>query len=208
VEHVRAALGKGRGLIVVTAHIGNWEFSGLAVAHLVGSMLSVARTLDNPMLDRYVRGVREQLGQRIVDRRGALRPVVRHLRDGGTVAMLIDQNQRAGGVFVPFFGRLASTVPSAASIALKYDVPVVMGYGLREKDGVHHTIRFGPAFELIRTGDHDADVEANTAMFTRRIEEAVRRAPEQWFWLHRRWRRRPPEERGKPASPGDVSREP
>jgi KDO2-lipid IV(A) lauroyltransferase len=206
-EHVREALAKGRGLIIVTAHIGNWEFSGLAAARLVGSVLSVARTLDNPMLDRYVRGVREQLGQWIVDRRGALRPVVRQLRDGGTVGMLIDQNQRAGGVFVPFFGRLASTVPSAASIALKYGVPVVPGYGLREKGGSHHTVRFEPAFDLVRTGDQDADVAANTAMFTRKIEEFIRNDPEQWFWLHSRWRRRPRAERDAAASPGDVRSE-
>ncbi len=206
-EHLRAALAKGKGLIVVTGHIGNWEFAGLAAAQEVGSLLSVARTLDNPMLDLYVRGIREQLGQRIADRRGALRPVVKELRSGGTVAMLIDQNQRAGGVFVPFFGRLASTVPSAASIALKFDVPVVAAYGNREKDGWRHRIRFEPAFKLVRSHDHDADVLANTAMFTAKIEEFVRNDPEQWFWLHSRWRKRPPATDDAPAGSGDVSSE-
>jgi len=206
-EHLQDALAKGKGLIIVTGHLGNWEFAGLAGAREVGSVLSVARTLDNPMLDRYVRGIREQLGQRIADRRGALRQVVKALRAGGTVAMLIDQNQRAGGVFVPFFGRLASTVPSAASIALKYDVPVVAGYGQREKDGVRHRVHFEPAFDLIRTGDNEADAVANTAMFTAKIEAFVRNDPEQWFWLHSRWRKRPPEDQGASPRSGDVSRE-
>ncbi|MFP4057309.1 MAG: lysophospholipid acyltransferase family protein [Candidatus Brocadiia bacterium] len=194
-EHLRQALDRGKGAIVITAHIGNWEIAGLGVARRVGSLLSVARALDNPLLDRYFHARREQLGQRVVDRRGALRPVVQELRRGGVVAMLIDQNQRKDGVFVDFFGRRASTVPSPASIALKYDVPVIPGYGHRTGDGFFHCLRCEAPIDLIRSGDREADVAANTAQFTRRVERWVRRHPDQWFWLHSRWKTRPPEEK-------------
>jgi len=193
-EHLRAALAKGKGLIVVTAHIGNWELAGIGLAEKIGSLLAVTRAMDNPLLDRYVRKLRERLGLSIVDRHGALRPVIGQLHKGGAVGMLIDQNQRKDGVFVDFFGRLAATVPSPASIALKYDVPVLAGYSYREGNGFFHRLRIEPPFELIRTGDHEADVTANTALFTRRIEGWVRRHPDQWFWLHSRWRTRPSEE--------------
>jgi KDO2-lipid IV(A) lauroyltransferase len=194
-EHLDVALERGRGAIVVTAHIGNWELSGVTMAHHVGSLLSVARALDNPLLEAHFHTVRHQLGQRIVDREGALRHVVRHLREGGVVAMLIDQNQRREGVFVDFFGRLASTVPTPARIALKYDVPVLAACGHRTGKGLFQQGRVDPPFELIRTGDLEADVAANTALFTRRIEQFVREHPDQWFWLHSRWKKRPAEEK-------------
>jgi KDO2-lipid IV(A) lauroyltransferase len=194
-EHLHRALERGNGAMVITAHIGNWEFNGLALADLAGSALSVARALDNPLLDRYIRRVRESLGQRIVDREGALRPVVKQLHQNGVVGMLIDQNLREGGVFVDFLGRKASTVPAPAQLALKYDVPVLPAYGYRPGRECFFVCRIDPPFELIRTGDLEADVVANTAQFTRRIEQYVRAHPEQWLWLHRRWRKRPPEEK-------------
>ena len=193
-EHIQAALAKGRGAIVITAHLGNWELGGFGIAHMAGSVLVVARELSNPYVEAYLQRWRKQAGLEVADRRGALRHVVRRLPEGGCVAMLIDQNQRRGGVFVPFFGRLASTVPSAASIALKYDVPVLTGYTYRVGTGAFHCVHMDPPFELIRTGDHEADVVANTAQFTRRLEEVIRRHPDQWLWLHSRWKRRPPGE--------------
>jgi len=205
-EHLRAALDKGRGAIVVTAHMGNWELGGFATARIAGSVLAVARPMDNPLLDRNARRLRERMDQTIVDRsRAALRAVLEHLRQGGVVAMLIDQNYRQSPVFVPFFGKLAATVPSPASIALKHDVPVVPGYGWRDGKRFFHHFRFDPPFELIRTGDHKADVVANTAMCTRRIEEYILRHPEQWFWLHQRWRKRPPEEHQAETAPEDPA---
>jgi len=201
-EHLRAALERGRGAIVLTAHLGNWELSGLALAQVAGSVLSIARPLDNPLLHAHVRRVRERLGQQIVDREGALKPIVRHLRENGVVGILIDQNQHSGGVFVPFFGRLASTVPTPAYLALKYDVPVLSGYSYRPGRRFAHVGHVDPPFELIRTGNLEADVVANTALFTRRIESYIRQHPDQWFWLHSRWRKRPPDEReAEPVGP-------
>ena len=207
-EHVRAALAKGRGVIILTAHLGNWEFAGLAVTEATGNLLAVARPMDNPLLDKNARRLRERLGQTIVDRsRGALRAVIGRLHEGGCVAMLIDQNHRRAPVFVPFFGKLAATVPSPASIALKHNVPVLAAYTWRHETRFFHYVHCDPPFELIRTGDHKADVVANTAMFTRRIEEFVREHPDQWFWLHSRWRRRPPEELQAEAAPGEPAAE-
>ena len=200
-ERLRAALERGKGAIIITGHIGNWEINGLAVASECGSLLSVARELDNPLLEEHLRRVRERLGQEVVDRHGALRRVVRHLRANGVVAMLIDQNQRRDGVFVDFFGRLASTVPSPARIALRYGVPVLPACGHRTEDGRTHLVRIEPPVELIRTDDLEADVVANTALFTRRIEGFVREHPDQWFWLHSRWRKRPRAEKRAALSP-------
>jgi KDO2-lipid IV(A) lauroyltransferase len=193
IEHLTSALAKGRGVIFLTAHIGNWELGGLALAEQSGSLLSIARALDNPLLERHLSRIRHHLGQTVADRKGALRHIIQHLRSGGVVGLLIDQNQRKDGVFVDFFGRLASTTPSAAIIALRYDVPVVAGYACRGEDGKFE-MHVDPPFELIRTGDYEADVAANTAQFTQRIEEWIRRYPGQWMWLHSRWKTRPPEE--------------
>ncbi|MBM4032184.1 MAG: lysophospholipid acyltransferase family protein [Planctomycetes bacterium] len=204
-EHLRAALAQGKGAIVVTGHLGNWELAGLALAHLAGSTMAVARELSNPRLEARMRRFRERGGLRVAARDGALRHVLTHLRAGGCVAMLIDQNQRKGGVFVPFFGKLAATVPSPASLALKYGVPVLFGYGYRVGDGLFHCFHLDPPFELIRTGDYRADVVANTALFTKRVEDCVRRHPDQWFWVHQRWRKRPPEEKQGAEEPAEGS---
>jgi len=207
-EHVRAALDQGRGALLLTAHMGNWELGGFVAAQFAGSILVVARPMDNPLLERNAQRLRQRMNQTVVGRsRGALRAVVKRLREGGLVGMLIDQNHRQNPAFVPFFGKLAATVPSPASIALKYDVPVLPGYAWRDPKRFLHHFHCDPPFELIRTGDHKADVVANTAMFTRRIEEYVLRHPEQWLWLHQRWRKRPPEEReattAEPAAADD-----
>jgi KDO2-lipid IV(A) lauroyltransferase len=199
-EHLQAALARGRGAIVVTAHMGNWELGGLALAQAAGSALAIARVLRNPYIEGRTRKWREGAGLTVVGRQGALRHVMHWLQSGGCVGMLIDQNQRSGGVFVDFFGKLASTVPSPASIALKHDVPVLAACTWREGKGSFHCFRCDPPFELIRTGDHRADVVANTAQFTRRIEELIRLHPDQWFWLHDRWRKRPQGE-GHEATP-------
>ena len=201
-EHLRAALAKGRGAIMVTGHFGNWELAGLALAHVVGSAMAIARPLANPLTEAHTLAWRRRAGLTVVTRRGALRHVIRHLQSGGCAAMLIDQNQRSGGVFVDFFGRPAATVPSPAMLALKYDVPVLMGYSWRPGRGSFHCFRCDPPFDLIRTGDYDADVAANTALFTRRIEEIIRERPDQWFWLHSRWRKQPPEEQQQAAAEG------
>ncbi|MFW6162376.1 MAG: lysophospholipid acyltransferase family protein, partial [Planctomycetota bacterium] len=156
-DHLRAALDRGRGAILVTAHLGNWELGGFVAARVAGSVMAVARPMDNPLLEKNARRLRQRMGQTIVDRgRGGLRAAIQRLKQGGLVAMLIDQNHRKGPVFVPFFGRRAATVPSPAALALKYDVPVLPGYAWRDRRRFRHYFRCEPPFELIRTGDHKA----------------------------------------------------
>lgn len=193
VEHLRSAMARGRGALLLTAHFGNWEL--LAASHiLTGYPLSVvARPLDHPLLNRLVARLRARSGVELIEKRRALPSVLAALRRGRMVGILLDQNSsRREGVFVPFFGVSASTSKGLALLALKTGAPVVPVFIHREPDG-HHRVVVGPALPVASTGNRDQDLLAATAAFTRVIEETVRRWPEQWFWVHRRWKTRPPE---------------
>lgn len=191
-DHLERAVGRGRGVLLLAAHLGNWEL--LAAAHgLSGYPLSViARPLDSALLDRIVTRFRERSGTEVIAKRRALPEVLDALRRQRMVAILLDQNAtRREGVFVPFFGRPASTSKSLALLALRTGVPVVPVFIHREPDGSHRVI-VEPEIQPSRTGALEEDVAALTAAFTRCVERAVRRWPEQWFWMHDRWRTRPP----------------
>jgi KDO2-lipid IV(A) lauroyltransferase len=192
VEHIKSALAEGRGALYLTAHFGNWEL--LAAAHMLTGLapLSVViRPLDNPFLDRLVSRGRERGQVRLIPKRAALRGVRVVLGRGECVGILLDQHAGRQGVFVPFFGALASTSRSLAVLALKTGAPVVPAFIHRLPDG-DHQVTLEPALELVRTGQRDRDVEVNTARFTEVIERHVRTHPEQWFWVHRRWKTPPP----------------
>lgn len=194
-EHLRAAMERGKGVLLLTAHFGNWEL--LAAAHVLSgySLSVVARPMDSPPLDRLVTRFRRQSGFEIIAKRRSLPEVIDALRRHRMVAILLDQNvTRREGVFVPFFGRLASTSKGLALLALRTDAPVVPIFIRREAPG-HHRIMIEPEIPPPRTGDREKDVLAFTAAFTRSVEEVVRRWPAQWFWVHRRWKTRPEEER-------------
>ena len=192
-EHLRAAHEQGRGVIVATGHVGNWELSGTTTSVEVHPLDSIARPLDNPLLDEYLGRVRSLAGQRIIPKEGAVRRMVEVLRGNGILAVLMDQNAGRDGEFVEFFGRPASTVPVVAMLALKFGCPVVIGYSQRLGNGYRHRLVFTPPVEVARSGDRAADAAALTAELTRRIEAAIRDAPDQWLWLHRRWKSRPPD---------------
>jgi Kdo2-lipid IVA lauroyltransferase/acyltransferase len=185
-EHLKDAVGQGRGVLLLTAHLGNWEL--LAAAHpLTGLPLSVVlRPLDQPQLGRVVERLRRRTGAELISKRRALRDVLDALRRGRMVGILLDQNAtRAEGIFVPFFGTLASTSRSLAVLALRTEAPVVPVFIRRLEDG-RHLIEVRPLLP-----PPEGDVVALTACFNETIEAAIRRAPEQWFWLHRRWKTRP-----------------
>ena len=191
VEQVMATHGRA---LVVTAHLGNWELLTLAY-RLSGVPLSiVVRPLDTPALDGVMRRLRATAGATIIDKRDAVRPVLQALRRGGLVAILLDQNaSRREGVFVPFFGRLASTSRSAATLAVRTGTPILPLFIRREPDG-RHRIMVEPAIVPPAGAATEDGIVELTRRCTRVIEDAIRQAPEQWLWMHARWRTRPPEE--------------
>jgi KDO2-lipid IV(A) lauroyltransferase len=194
VEHLEAAMtGHGRALLL-TAHLGNWEL--LAAAHrLTGFPLSVVvRPLDAPWLDALADRLRRSTGVELIDKRGALRPVLDALRRGRMIGILMDQNAaRREGVFVDFFGRPASTSRSIALLALRTRTPVVPVFARRDEGG-RHTVIIHPALPQPAPNGSETAVVELTARCTAAIERAIREAPEQWLWSHDRWRTRPPGE--------------
>jgi len=195
-ENYREAAQRGKGVLYLTAHMGAWELSSFSHS-LHGYPLSyVNRPLDNARVDALVNRYRSLGGNRPIDRRNAARAIFEVLRQGGAVGILMDQNtlRDDGNVFVDFFGLPASTTAGLARIALRTGAAVVPVFVLWDDQHGRYRLRFDPALPLVRTGDDERDVVESTARFTRVIEDYVRRYPEQWFWIHRRWKTRPPGE--------------
>ena len=192
VEHLRAVMASHGRALVLTAHLGNWEYLA-ATSRLTGYPGAiVVRPLDSSTLDGLAEATRRKTGIAIIDKRGALRPVLQALRRGGLVGILLDQNAtRREGVFVPFFGRAASTSRSLALLALRTDTPVVPMFIRREAVG-RHRVTIEPPLPRPASADLDTAVTELTACCTQVIEAAIRRTPEQWLWSHDRWRTRPP----------------
>lgn len=191
-DEFRAALAQGRGLVLVTGHFGNWEIGGAALAARGIPIVGVAQRQANPLFDREIVAARERLGMRIVERGRATKEGLRALREGHVVALVADQDARRAGIFVPFFGRLASTHRGPAVLALRTGAPLFLGTALRTPTGGYH-VRLEPV-DVERDGDAEEVVYNLTAAYTARLEAAIRAAPEQYFWHHRRWKTRPPEE--------------
>ena len=185
---VREALSRGRGLLIVTAHLGNWELAGHVLSREFGPVHSVARPLKNKYVNRYLDHLRNECGQNIIERGGALKEIVKVLRQNGIVVLLIDQHARRDSLPVDFFGQQAWTVTAPAAFALRMGCPIVTGYSYRDPDGLHHHMVIDELIDLESTGDKDADVRQATQLLTGRIEAFVRKHPEQWLWVHRRWK--------------------
>jgi Kdo2-lipid IVA lauroyltransferase/acyltransferase len=183
---------RGRGVIFLTSHLGAWELLCFAHSALYEPISFLVRPIDNPRIDAFVERLRTRFGNRPIDKKAAARAALRLLRDGGTLGVLADLNtQEREGVFVPFFGRLACTTAGVATLALRTDatvIPVCAPWDERRRKFV---FRGGPVIELVRTGDDRRDVEINTANFTAAIERHVRAFPDQWLWIHKRWKTRP-----------------
>jgi Kdo2-lipid IVA lauroyltransferase/acyltransferase len=190
-EHLHAVVRQNKGALVMASHFGNWELMSLAFSLRYYPFNVVVRPLDNPLLDRLIERIRSGGGNRTIPKGGSARDILRLLRHGQAVAMLIDQNvDWYEGVFVPFFGEIACTSKALATLALRTGVPVLPVYNFRLPDGRYQMV-FEPEVQLIRTGDMNADIEENTALFNRIIENYVRAHPGQWLWLHQRWKTRP-----------------
>lgn len=196
---VEALLSRGKGLIIVTGHLGNWELGGAYVAARGLPIDAVARHMANPLFDRYLTRTRQRIGMSVVHDEEAVRRVPRSLRGGRAVAFLVDQGAVGlASTWVPFFGRYAKTPRGPAVFALRLDTPIVFGVALRRPSG-----RFQLSFEHVEardTGDREADVDRIVADYTAALERWVRRAPEQYFWHHRRWKHQRP---GTPPELGD-----
>jgi KDO2-lipid IV(A) lauroyltransferase len=190
-EHYRWAVARGKGVFLLSAHFGNWEIGALA-AGLVGEPIaSVVRPLDNPRLDRELSRLRGKFGNRTIGKKHAAREILREMRRGSTVAILIDQNVLAReAVFVPFFGRLAATSPALGLLQKKTDAAVVPVF-CRPRGRGRYELRFEKPIVAGELPEAERSVEALTARYTRVTEDAVRAEPALWLWMHNRWRTRP-----------------
>lgn len=191
-ENYERAHSRGKGVLYLTAHLGAWELSAFAHSLQGHPLKVVMRGMDNPYLDRMVQSYRTMHGNSAVDKDNFVRGLLAAMKAGETVGILMDTNMTPPqGVFVDFFGVPACTASGLARIALRTDAAVVPGFTLWDPVLHKYRLRFDPALKLIRSGDEEADIVANTAMFTKVIEEYVRRYPDQWLWVHRRWKTRP-----------------
>lgn len=198
-EAFRKAADDGRGLILLTGHLGNWEIGGAAVAARGVPLDVVAKGMANRRFEQELFATRQRLGMKVIEMGNAPREVLRSLTEGRVVAMLGDQSAHRGGVFLPFFGRPASTARGPAIFAARTGAPVWVAFAVREAvEEQRYTVRFEPLpFEP--SGDQDRDASALMGAYGSLLERAVRAAPEQYFWQHRRWKEHPPEEPGSEA---------
>jgi KDO2-lipid IV(A) lauroyltransferase len=193
-EQVRA---RGKGVLLFAGHFGGWELSSFVISMRGHWMHVVMRGMDNLYLGRLIEHYRTMHGNKVVDKDDFVRGLLSAMRAGEVVGMLIDTNMTPPqGIFVDFFGIPACTASGLARIALKTDAAVVPTFTIWDENLGKYRLRFDPAIELARSGDLEADIKANTQKFTSVIEDYVRKYPEQWLWVHRRWKTRPPGEKG------------
>lgn len=190
-------------VILVTGHIGNWEVLGYQLAVLGYDINAIARPIDNPLINDWLLGIRERKGLKIITKWDATDRMLAVLRNGGALGFIADQNAGDRGMFVPFFGRLASTYKSIGLLAMRKNVPVVCGYAHRIDPGFRFEIG---VVDVIRPADWEQQPDPLyyiTARYARALETMVRLKPEQYLWMHRRWKSRPRHERdGKPMPRG------
>jgi KDO2-lipid IV(A) lauroyltransferase len=192
-ENYLKARSRGKGVLVLTGHIGAWELSSFYHSLAGYPMSMVIRRLDNPLVDRFVNRIRCQHGNRVLHKDDFARGLIAAMRAGETVGVLMDTNMTPPqGVFVDFFGHAACTAAGVARLALRTGAAVLPGFLIWEKSENRYALHFLPELELAKTGDDERDALANTQLFTRTLEDIIRRYPEQWLWAHRRWKTRPP----------------
>ena len=188
---------RGKGVLVLTGHLGAWELSSFYHSLMGFPMSLVIRRLDNPFVDAFVNRIRCLHGNRVIHKDDFARGLLASMHAGDTVGILMDTNMTPPqGVFVPFFGRMAATASGLARVALKTGASVIPGFLLWEKAEQQYVLHFGPEIALIETGDAEADAVTNTANLTAILESYIRKYPDQWLWMHRRWKTRPAGERG------------
>lgn len=188
-DNFLSAQAQGKGVLVATAHLGNWELSAFTHAYMTGPMNIVVRPLDNPRIDAFVEHRRALSGNPIIHKKEAARAIFKALHAGESVGILIDQNSsREEGVFIDFFGRQACANAAFVKFAHRTGAAVVPGFALWSEEEQRYVLRFYP--EIPMTGDVLADTQTVHSV----LESVIREYPDQWLWIHRRWKTRPPEE--------------
>jgi KDO2-lipid IV(A) lauroyltransferase len=196
-ENFLAARARAKGVLVLTGHLGAWELSSFYHSLMGMPMGMVIRRLDNPLVDEFVNRIRCLHGNRVIHKDDFARGLIASMRAGETVGILMDTNMTPPqGVFVPFFGVQACTASGMARIAGKTGAAVVPGFLLWEQSEKKYVLRFGKELQVTHSGDSETDAVTNTATFTAAIEATIRQYPDQWLWMHRRWKTRPPGEEG------------
>ncbi len=194
IDNLKGALAKKKGVMILTAHFGNWEMLAAFFGLSGNTMDVVARDLDNPAVDEFVKWVRTRSGTRVVSKNRAMRRLLRSLSGNGIIGILLDQNVASNeGVFVDFFGTPACTNKGPALIVAASGAAIVPAF-IAKEDGRHRLV-FLPEVAPACTGDKAKDALETTARCTKIIEDMIRKRPDQWFWVHRRWKTRPPDER-------------
>ena len=195
-HHFTNAQKRGKGVLFLTAHLGNWELSALAHGLAVGPIHVMARPIADPVIERIVANSRTASGNKIVPKASSARAVLQALRNNEAVGILIDQNTAAAeAVFVDFFGKPAAANKGFAQLAMRSGAAVVPGFACWNSLESRYVLQYYPAVEMAATGDDEADVVENTRRCQAVVEAAVRKHPEQWLWIHRRWKTRPPGEK-------------
>lgn len=189
-ENLDRALEKGKGAFVLSAHYGNWELMAAAVTIRWGRTAMIARPADFGPLDRVMTELRSRHGAQIIPKQRAMKPILKALKQRFIIGILLDQNvDWYEGVFIPFLGRWACTNRGLALITARTETPVIPAFAVRGEDG-RYQIVFEEELPLHKTGDTKADVDENTALFTRTIERYIIQHPDHWFWFHKRWKTR------------------
>jgi len=192
-EHVENALAKGRGGIILSAHAGAWEYLGGFIAAKFGGLHVISKKLYDPRLERILVQSRHKSRYRNLSRGNSSREIIKTLRSNKLLAILIDQDTKVKGIFVDFFGQPAHTATAPAVLSLKYGSSIIPSFIYLDEDNVQHTV-FRELISIEPTGDSEEDVRRTTQECSYAIESFIREHPDQWVWMHRRWKTKPPEE--------------
>jgi Kdo2-lipid IVA lauroyltransferase/acyltransferase len=184
------ALAGGKGVIALTGHFGNWELMGAYMAQRGYPIKAIGAPLDNPWMDRLVVEMRNRAGYANIMRGEGARAIIRALKAGHVLAMLIDQDTKVNGVFVDFFGHKAHTAVGPVVLAQRFEIPVIPVFMRMKPDRTYHIECF-PEIPLFASGDKETDILKNTQKCSDIYETVIRKHPEQWAWMHRRWRKKP-----------------
>ena len=191
-EHYRNAVQRGKGVLFLTAHFGAWELSCFAHSLYGNPMKFVVREIDNSKVENLIEKYRGLSGNTPIDKRHASRDILKALRNNETIGILVDQNTtRDEGIFADFFGIPAATTPAIATLAMRTGAAVIPGFLIWDAGKRKHLLSFDPAVDLISTGDPTKDILENTRAFNVILENMIRRYPDHWLWIHRRWKTRP-----------------